>query len=32
MLDGSYKLNTTAKEFFEYANNQSLEGFKTRLE
>ena len=32
MLDGSYKLNTTAKEFFEYANNQSLEGFKARLE
>ncbi len=32
MADGSLRLESSAKEFYEYANNQSLEGFKTQIQ
>ena len=32
MADGSLKLQSDAKEFYDYANNQSLQGFKQQIE
>ena len=32
MLDGTFKLKTSAEEFYNYANNQSLEGFYNHVD